>query len=247
MSEKKGKTDLQKCSQSVIRQLLIWPPGPNLKDIQFTVEKMCTREDELTVIFEDMQPTNVYHFFSWLAYWQTVSALDPLFLSLKRPKVAEIKMHWATCGYWGCCTRCTRRQSLWAWARYLKYKPKCTVAMTSLGDPTCHSSWSHPASSPSSPAWWSLRSWARRRNSAVACPSPPHSARSRSGWSSPYASYHCSTHTPGSQLHPDCTLRLDRRPRSARSVMTWKLTGGSTGIWCPVRAVLRRITSKLSL
>lgn len=73
--------------------------------------------------------------------------------------------------------------------------------------PTCHSSWSRPASSLSSPAWWSLRSWARRRNSAVACPSPPRSAQSRSGWSSPYASYHCSTHTPGSPLRPDCTLR----------------------------------------
>lgn len=79
-----------------------------------------------------------------------------------------------------------------------------------VSDLTCHSSWSRPASSPSSPAWWSLRNWARRRNSVAACPSPPHSAQSHSGWSSPSASYHCSTHTPWSLLLPDCTLRWTR-------------------------------------
>lgn len=79
--------------------------------------------------------------------------------------------------------------------------------MTWLSDPTCHSSWSHPASSLSSPAWWSLRSWATRRNSGAACPSPPRTSQSRSGWSSPCASYHCSTRIPGSPLRPDCTLR----------------------------------------
>lgn len=77
---------------------------------------------------------------------------------------------------------------------------------TSVSDPTCHSSYSRPASSLSSPAWWSLRSWARRRNSAVACPFQPRSAQSRSGWSAPCASYHCSRHTPGSPLRRDCTL-----------------------------------------
>lgn len=78
---------------------------------------------------------------------------------------------------------------------------------TSFSDPTCHSSWSRPASSLSSPAWWSLRSWARRRNSAVACPFQPRSAQSHSGWSVPCASYHCSRHTLGSPLRRDCTLR----------------------------------------
>lgn len=78
---------------------------------------------------------------------------------------------------------------------------------TSFSDPTCHSSWSRPASSLSSPAWWSLRSWARRRSSAVACPFQPRSAQSRSGWSVLCASYHCSRHTPGSLLRRDCTLR----------------------------------------
>lgn len=79
---------------------------------------------------------------------------------------------------------------------------------TSSSDPTCHSSCSRPASSLFSPAWWSLRSWARRRNSVVACPFQPHSAQSRSGWSVLCASYHCSRHTPGSPLRRDCTLDI---------------------------------------
>lgn len=108
-----------------------------------------------------------------------------------------------------------RRMNAATWCRRLSLT-FCQTRMqihcergTSFCDPTCHSSCSRPASSLSSPAWWSLRSWARRRNSAVACPFQPRSAQSHSGWSAPCASYHCSRHTPGSPLRRDCTL--DRR------------------------------------